>query len=288
MPTLGIEKICVVGAGIMGAQIALQCALHGYTVALTDVDEKSIARGMAGNREQLERRVAKGRIIVEDMEQALAKITATTDLIEAAAGADIAIEAVYEQVDLKREVFARLDRYCPPHAILASNASTIVPSDIARDVVRKDKAINTHFFNPPLVMELVEVVKGPETSEDTVEQTMAFCRSIGRTPVLVRKEIFGFLVNRIHERILDEAFWLVENGYTTVEDLDLAIKLGLRHPMGPFELADHIGLDALCRGRTDRYQVTGDENDKPSRLLVELVERGDYGRKTGKGFYDYR
>ncbi len=282
-----IKRICVVGSGTMGSQIAQQCALHGYDVVLSDVTDDLLAKALASNRAILSRRVEKGTMTKDEMEAALARVKPESDLQKAAGAADFVIEAVFEKLEVKREVFGKLDEICPPHTILASNSSTMMISMIAENIKRKDKACNMHFFHPVLVMKLVEVVRGKWTSEETAQVTYDLCKRIGRTPVMITKEISGFVVNRILSRLSQEAMWLAENGYATPQDIDVAVKLGLNHPMGPFELADFSGLDVLYNARLQRYRDTGDERDKPSKLVEDLVKAGNLGRKTGKGFYDY-
>ena len=282
-----IKRICVVGSGTMGSQIAQQCALHGYDVFLSDVSDELLAKAVASNRAILSRRVAKGAMTEEVMEGALARVKTTANLEQAAGAADFVIEAVFERLDVKREVFAKLDEICPPQTILATNSSTIMISLIAEVIKRKDKACNMHFFHPVLVMELVEVVKGQWTSEETAQVAFELCKRIGRAPILITKEISGFIVNRILSRLSQEAFWLAENGYATPQDIDMAVKLGLNHPMGPFQLADFSGLDVMYNARSQRYIDTGDERDKPAQMLADKVKAGHLGRKTGKGFYDY-
>ena len=282
-----IQTICVMGAGAMGAQIAQQCALHGYRVNLFDSSRDALARAATSNRGYLQRRVEKGRMSADETEAALARVDATKDFEDAVAGADFVIEAVPEELELKREVFSELDRCAAPHAILASNSSAIGISHLASVTERPDQCVNMHFFNPPLVMELVEVCRGPETSAETVETTMDLARRIGRTPVLIRKEIAGFLVNRILGAIFHEAQWLVEHGYASVEDVDRAMELGARHPMGPFRLMDFAGLDVSYHMLTHIYEETGDERFKPSRSLADHIKAGNLGVKAGKGFYEY-
>ena len=282
-----IKRICVVGSGTMGSQIAQQCALHGYDVVLNDVSDELLAKAVASNRGILARRVAKGALTEEAMEAAIARVKPISDLRKAAGEADFVIEAVFERLDVKREVFAKLDEICPPQTILATNSSTIMISLIAEVIKRKDKACNMHFFHPVLVMELVELVKGQWTSEETAQVAFELCKRIGRAPILITKEISGFIVNRILSRLSQEAFWLAENGYATPQDIDMAVKLGLNHPMGPFQLADFSGLDVMYNARSQRYIDTGDERDKPAQMLADKVKAGHLGRKTGKGFYDY-
>lgn len=282
-----IKRIAVIGSGTMGSQIAQQCALHGYDVVLNDVSEDLLARGIASNRAILARRVSKGTMTQQDMDAALERVRPVVDFGEAVGQADFVIEAVFENLEVKREVFARLDATCPPHTILATNSSSIVISLIVEAIQRKDKACNLHFFHPVLVMELVEVVKGQWTSEETAQAAYQLCERIGRTPIMIRKEINGFVVNRILRKLSTEAMWLAENGYAAPQDIDKAVKLGLHHPMGPFELADFSGLDITYSARMQRFRETGLEEDRPPKILEDLVKAGNFGRKTGKGFYEY-
>lgn len=282
-----VRTICVVGAGTMGSQIAQQCALYGYDVWLTDEAIHQLESALQSNRHQLQRRVDKGSLSPEQMETALGLVHASPDLDEAAGGADLVVEAVVEDLDIKREVFKTLDRLCAPSAIIASNSSTIGISQISSDLTYPNRTVNMHFFHPVLVMKLVEVMRGAETSDETVAAAMELARRIGKEPVLVNREVYGLLVNRILGAIKREAFWLAEEGYATPEDIDRAVRLGLNHPMGPFELSDFSGLDVFYNATLQRYRETGDEQFKPPRILQEKVEAGELGRKTGKGFYDY-
>ncbi len=283
-----IKQICVVGAGTMGSQIAQQCALHGYAVNLTDANPEMVGKGIESNRTQLQNRVNKGKMSQEEADTALGRVKGVADLEEAAGQADFVIEAVYEDLDVKRQLFARLDKICPPHTILASNSSTIVISKIVADnIERKDKACNMHFFHPVLVMRLVEVVKGPETSDETAEVTMELVRRIGREPVLMQKEVYGFIVNYVLMGLSRAAMYLYQEGYASFEDIDKALKLGLNHPMGAFELADFSGVDIMHYSMLQRYKETGKPEDMPPPFLEEMIKEGRLGRKSGKGFYDY-
>ena len=210
-----------------------------------------------------------------------------SQLSEATKNADFMIEAVVEKLDVKRELFAELDKLCPPHAILASNSSNIVSSQFADVTSRPDKVCNMHFFNPALVMKVVEVVKGPHTSEETTQITMDLTKAIGKTPVLITKEIYGFVVNRILGALTREAFFLADEGYATPQDIDIAVEGALGHPMGPFRLLDLTGLDLSYTIRMERYKMSGDPKDKPPKILEEKYKAGEFGRKTGKGFYTY-
>ena len=282
-----IRTLCVTGAGQMGAQIAIQAALCGLDVVLHDISAEALDRAIQGNRVHLERRVAKGKMTAEALDATFGRIRTTTDLAAAAAGADFVIEAVVEKLDVKREVFAVLDANAPAHAILATNSSYLGNSRIADTTKRPEQVVNMHFFYPPLVMKLVEVVRGDATSDATMDLTVALTERLGKVPVRVEKEMPGFLVNRILRAITNEAYFLLEEGVATFEDIDTACRLGLNHPMGPFQLSDFSGLDVGYYARRERYEETGDERYKPAPSLERRVERGDLGRKSGRGFYDY-
>jgi 3-hydroxybutyryl-CoA dehydrogenase len=281
------ERILVVGAGTMGAQIAMVCALAGHDTAVTDVADAALERARSQLRARLDRDVTKGRRTRDDVDAAFGRLTFTTDLDAAAADADLVIEAALEDLDVKRELFARLDKITPAHAILTTNSSAIMSSQLADATGRPDRVANMHFFNPALVMRCVEVVRGPATSDATVDAVVTLAEHLGKQPVLLRKEIPGFVANRILGAARDEAISLLEQGVASVEDIDAACRTALGYPMGPFELMDLTGIDIGYRAKLARHAVTGDDGDLPSRTVTELVERGDLGRKTGKGFYTY-
>lgn len=285
--TLYVQNLCVTGSGLMGSQIAMLAALAGIDTRLHDVSEEQLEAAVDDNRKHMLRWVAKGKLHADEMEAALARVTTTTDLAAAADGVDFVIEAVTERLEVKRQVFAELDRLTPERAILATNSSYLVSSQIADATGRPDKICNMHFFYPPLVMKLVEVVQGKATTQDTVESTMTLARRLDREPVLLKKELPGFLVNRVLRAIVDEAYYLLESGAATFEDIDTACRLGLNHPLGPFQLSDFSGLDIGYNARQEIYARTGRPEDAPPQALAVRVERGDLGRKTGRGFYDY-
>ncbi|HXN78329.1 MAG TPA: 3-hydroxyacyl-CoA dehydrogenase family protein, partial [Candidatus Dormibacteraeota bacterium] len=222
-----MTRLAVIGAGSMGAQIAQQSALGGVDVVLHDQSAEQLRSARDSNRGHLMRRVEKGKLGAAEAEKALAGVRETTDLSEAVQGADFVIEAVFEDLELKRSVFTELDRAAPPDAVLASNSSTMGISKIADVTSRPERCVNMHFFFPVLVMDLVEVVRGPQTSNETVERTMSLAREIGRTPVLINKEIDGFIVNRILHAATQEAYRLLDAGVASFEDIDLAVEKGL-------------------------------------------------------------
>jgi 3-hydroxybutyryl-CoA dehydrogenase len=280
-------KLAVVGAGSMGAQIAQQAALHGIDVTLQDTDDGQLRKARESNHGHLMRRVEKGRLSREDADAALDRVHTTIDPAGAVRNADFVIEAVFENLELKRSVFRELDSLAPPDAVLASNSSTMGISEIAGDSQRPDRCVNMHFFFPVLVMDLVEIVRGPRTSDATVHRATALARTMGRTPVVLNKEIDGFIVNRILHAATQEAYRLLDAGVASFEDIDTAVEKGLNWPMGPFRLGDFSGLDVTYGARKHMYEVTGDERYRPSPQLEAKVRAGKLGRKTGEGWYRY-
>jgi 3-hydroxybutyryl-CoA dehydrogenase len=282
-----VTQLAVIGAGSMGAQIAQQAALNGVDVRLQDKSAEQLAKAVESNRGHLMRRVEKGKLDSAAAERALSRVLTTTDLAEAVDGAEFVIEAVFEDLQVKRSIFAELDRLAPRDAVLASNSSTMGISKIAGATSHPERCVNVHFFFPVLVMDLVEVVRGPQTSGDTVERAMAMVRAMGRTAVLVNKEIDGFIVNRILHAASQEAYRLLDAGIASFEDIDTAVEKGLNWPMGPFRLGDFSGLDVTYNARLHMYKTTGDERYRPSPQLEAKVKAGKLGRKTGEGWYTY-
>ena len=281
-----LKRVLVVGAGTMGSQIALQTALSGrYDVTLVDSAPGQLERARAQNRRLLDRSVEKGRLTEATAEEVLGRIRDSHDLASVAASADLVIEAVIEDFDAKKGVFESLGEHATKDAILASNSSTIAISRLAGFTGRPEQCCNMHFFHPVTVMQLCEVVRGPLTSDATIATAMEFVRSIDRTPVLLQKEIWGFIVNRVLFAASEEAMRLLEGGYASAEDIDTAVQKGLNWPMGPFHLLDFSGLDIFYGAMKDRHRQ-GEGGDAPE-LLRNLVEAGNLGRKTGKGFFDY-
>src|SRR5690349_1007727 len=281
-----LKRVVVVGAGTMGSQIALQTALGGrHDVTLVDTAPGQLDRAVAQNRKLLDRSVEKGRLSQDQADAAAARIKVTADLAQAAPRADLVIEAVIEDFDAKKGVFQALGEQANKEAILASNSSTIAISRLAGFTGRPERCCNLHFFHPVTVMQLCEVVRGPETSQETVDAAIEFVRSIDRTPVLLQKEIWGFIVNRILFAASEEAMRLLEGGYASAEDIDIAVQKGLNWPMGPFHLLDFSGLDVFYGAMEDRHKLG--EGPEPPEVLRRLVDQKHLGRKTGKGFFEY-
>jgi 3-hydroxybutyryl-CoA dehydrogenase len=282
-----VTRLAVVGAGSMGAQIAQQAALHGVDVLLHDKSEEQLSKSVESNRGHLLRRVEKGKLARSDAETALTRVRTTTDMGEAVHEADLVIEAVFEDLEVKREVFAQVDRLAPAGCVLASNSSTMGIGKIAGATGRPESCVNMHFFHPVLVMDLVEIVRGPETSQPAVDRAMSVAREMGRTPVLINREIDGFIVNRILHAATQEAYRLLDAGVASFEDIDTAVEKGLNWPLGPFRLGDFSGLDVTYNARLHMYRSTGEERFRPSPQLEAKVKAGKLGRKTGEGWYSY-
>jgi len=272
----------------MGSQIAYQVALSGYPVHLYSRSNERLTSAVGHCGKLLLKRVEKGKLEQTDCDAAMERVSTTTDLAEACGSADLVIKSVAEDRRLKRDMFSAISEVAPEHAILATNSSTMASSFFADCVRNPARLLNLHFFNPAMVMQLVEVVRGPHTAEDTVTTTMEFARRIGKTPVLVNKEAYGFVANRIAFIAMQEAFKLVEEGVVSMEDADLAVRNGLGWPMGMFELADLVGLDVTENILSQGHYQTGEERWRPTPILTDHVARGELGRKTGRGFYPSR
>jgi 3-hydroxybutyryl-CoA dehydrogenase len=280
-----MNNICVIGAGTMGRGITYVAALGGFNVNLNDVSEQSLELAAQYITSTMNQSAEKGFLDKHEVEKALQRITYTTNLPEAVIDVDIVIEAVFEMMELKIDIFKNLDKICDEHTILATNTSTMSPTEIAAQTSRPDKCIAMHFFNPVHKMKLIEIVRGLETSNETVEKVKAIALKFGKETVEVN-EFPGFVTSRMNCLIGNEAMNMLMEGVATARDIDKAMKLGLNHPMGPLELADLVGLDTRLRNMEYLYKTLG-EKYRPCPLLIKYVKAGRLGRKSGVGFYDY-
>ena len=286
LPTLEqIRTIGVIGAGTMGHGIAQVAAASGYDVVLVDAVPAALERGRTQIGKGLERLVSKGKLAAEERDRALSRLTAGGDL-GAVAAADLVVEAVVEKLEVKAKVLAELDRLCPPDALLASNTSSISITKLAGATGRPEKVIGMHFMNPVPVMQLVEVIRGLATSQETYDRVEAAARQMGKTPVEVH-DAPGFVSNRVLMPMINEAIFCLHEGVGKAEAIDEVMKLGMNHPMGPLALADLIGLDVCLDILRVLHQGFGDPKYRPCPLLVKMVDAGHLGRKSGRGFYSY-
>jgi 3-hydroxybutyryl-CoA dehydrogenase len=282
---MAIERVGVIGAGQMGAGIAHVAALAGKAVVLADVDAALAEKGLAVVRKNLGRQVEKGKVAAEAAEAALERIAVASDLA-ALADADLVVEAIVENEEVKRGLFVRLDAFLAPGAILASNTSSISITRLAAATKRPESVIGMHFMNPVPVMQLVEVIRGIATSDATTEAVVAAAKEMGKVPVECR-DFPGFVSNRVLMPMINEAVFAVFEGVATPEAVDTIMKLGMNHPMGPLTLADFIGLDTCLAILNVLHRGLGDDKYRPCPLLVQMVDAGWVGRKAGRGFYRY-
>lgn len=280
-----IKKVGVVGGGIMGGGIAQVSAQAGYEVVISEINDELLNKGLAGINSILTRSVDKGRISQEDKDATMARIKGTTDMKDFAS-CDLVIEAVPENMDLKKKVFAELDKICPKHAILATNTSCLSVIDMAKATNRPEQVLGMHFFNPVPIMRLLELVKTILTNDEVLETAKKFGEAIGKT-VSVSPDIPAFVVDQLANPFILDAIRMVENGVATAEDIDTGIRMGLNHPMGPLALADLVGLDTILLIANALYDELKDPKFAPPTLLKKMVAAGWLGRKTGKGFYEY-
>lgn len=282
-----IKTVCIFGSGYMGSQIGLQCAFHGSPVRFFDVFEDALERAFQVVTHELENWVEEQQITVEEKEVILGRILLTRDMREAASDVDLVIEAVPERLEVKREVFKQLDEVCRSHTILASNSSSIRISKIEDATGRPDRVLNMHFYATPWRRSIVELMRGTATSDETIECVRRFTLSIGLIPLLVLKESTGFIFNRVWRAIKRETLHLVDDGVASHEDVDRAWMTIFGMPIGPFGMMDRVGLDVVRDIEMTYYEESGDESDRPPKLLLDKVERGELGVKTGRGFYTY-
>jgi 3-hydroxybutyryl-CoA dehydrogenase len=280
-----IGNVVVIGAGIMGQGIAHVAAAGGFNTILNDISDDLLEKAHGRIRQDLEKGLELGKLAAADMNGALGRLTVQTDMAQAAREADLVIEAVPERIELRLNIFAQLDRICPPRAVLASNTSALSITEMAAATKRPQKFIGMHFFNPAHKMKLVEIIRGLETDDATFEAAELVARKMGKETVEV-KESPGFVTSRINALIGNEAFYMLQEGIASARDIDKALKLGLNHPMGPFEMIDLVGLDTRLSILTFLHQTLG-EKYRPCPLLVKYVKAGRLGKKVGKGVYDY-
>lgn len=279
-------RIAVVGAGLMGAGIAQVSAVAGHDVVLQDVSQDGLARGVAGIEKSLARFAEKGKLSSGDVDLAMDRITTTTDL-DAVGESEFIVEAVFEKIDIKAEIFARLDTICGDDVVMATNTSAIPITSIAAFTSRPEMVVGTHFFSPVPMMALCELVRGYKTSDETLQRARDYAEGIGKTVIVVNRDVAGFVTTRLITALSNEAISLVESGVATAEDVDIACRLGFGHAMGPLTTTDMTGVDIMLNATSNIYADTQDEKFNPPELLRRMVQAGDLGRKTGKGFYDY-
>ncbi|GGO92727.1 3-hydroxyacyl-CoA dehydrogenase family protein [Wenjunlia tyrosinilytica] len=280
------KKLVVIGAGLMGSGIAQVSAQAGYDVVLRDVTDEALVSAKAGIQASYEKFVSKGRLEAADAEAALARITTTTDL-DAAAEADIVVEAVFEKIEVKQQIFRDLDGIASDEAVLASNTSAIPITKIAAVTKRPERVVGTHFFSPVPLMQLCELVRGYKTDDATLAAAREFAESVGKTVIVVNRDVAGFVTTRLISALVVEAAKLYESGVASAEDIDIACKLGFGHAMGPLATADMTGVDILLHATSNIYTESQDEKFAPPELMRRMVDAGDIGRKSGKGFYSY-
>ncbi|MHC3428158.1 3-hydroxyacyl-CoA dehydrogenase family protein [Streptomyces sp. DT18] len=280
------QKLVVVGAGLMGSGIAQVAAPAGWEVALRDVTEAALTRGTDAIKTSYDRFVSKGKLAAADAEAALARITTTTDL-DVAAEAGIVVEAVFEKLDVKHEIFRALDGIVKDDTVLASNTSAIPITKIAAVTSRPERVVGTHFFSPVPMMALCELVRGYKTSDETLARAREFAESVGKTCIVVNRDVAGFVTTRLITALVVEAAKLEESGVASAEDIDLACKLGFGHAMGPLATADLTGVDILLHAADNIYTESQDEKFAAPEQMRRMVDAGDIGRKSGQGFYEH-
>jgi len=281
------DKVAVVGAGTMGSGIAQVALEAGFDVSLVDMEERFFERGIDSIRKFIARKAEKGKITPEQYNETVSRLTGTTDLEKAVKGTVMVVEAVFENLDLKKQIFQRLDGACDADTVLASNTSTLSIAKIASAVSNPGRVIGTHYFSPVPLMRLVEVIRGEKTTDEVVNRTIELCRRFGKTPVIV-KDIPGFIVNRFLCLLYNEAANMIDEGIAGPEEIDTALKLGCNWPMGVNEIMDLAGVDVCGLAMEAMYEMTGEERYEPSPLFRKMMAENRLGRKTGRGFYEYK
>jgi 3-hydroxybutyryl-CoA dehydrogenase len=280
------KKLAVIGAGLMGSGIAQVSAQAGYEVVLRDVTDEALERGLGAVRASYAKFTEKGKLDAAEAEAALARIAPTTDL-DAVGEADVVVEAVFERIEVKREIFRELDRIARPDAVLASNTSAIPITTIAAATSRPEQVVGTHFFSPVPLMALCELVRGLKTSDETLARARSFAEEIGKTCVVVNRDVAGFVTTRLISALAVEAVKLYEAGVASAEDIDTACRLGFGHAMGPLATTDLTGVDIMLHAAENIYAESRDAKFAPPELLRRMVDAGDLGRKSGRGFYEH-
>jgi 3-hydroxybutyryl-CoA dehydrogenase len=281
-----IKKVLVVGAGTMGAGIAQLCAQNGIAAIISDMNQELADKGRNRIEKGLAKRVEQGKITEAAKQDVLSRITAAGDF-SSAGEVDLVIESVVENLDIKKKVFVQLDKMARPDVILATNTTSLSISALAGVTGRPDKVVQMHFFNPPVVMKLVEIMPGKDTSSDTLKAAEAFARQLGKDPVVCKNEAPAGIVSRVLGQLLNEATWMVESGVADPADIDKAMMLGANHPMGPLQLVDFIGLDVHRAKMQTLRSVLNDPRYQHPPIIDQMIEQGRLGKKVGKGFYDY-
>lgn len=283
---MDVKKPFVLGAGIMGAGIGQLCAQKGYDVDIIDATDELVEKARTKIKKGLEKRIEKGKITQEDMDSVLSHMNWSTN-IEIAKDSDFVIEAVYEDMDLKKEIFGKLGEICSPETIFASNTTALSISEIASATSNPERVIGMHFFNPAVIMKLVEIIRGDETSDETVDNTKAFAQQLGKVPIATFKEAPAGIVSRVLAGLLNEAAMVYADGIASPQDIDEAMKLGAGLPMGPLALIDMIGLDIHLAKMETLFAKLNDERYRPPEIIKKMVADGKLGKKVGEGFYKY-